>query len=196
MAEYIEREAVLEILSGRNAPWDGYQKVADLRIADVVSKAAYDQVAWERNLAEEQLKSIGKSLGEKMDDIQPVKQGNDPAGAEEELENEMSKKIVRCKDCIYWKDKHVRLPDGRERQYLPEDYENIDGNKLLIPSVTADVGINVGSQCLYESNRGWACDKTVFRNADDYCSRAEKRTTSYESCWNICDGWYALESSS
>lgn len=40
--------------------------------ADVVSKAAYDQVAWERHLAEVQLKSIGKSLGEKMDDVQPV----------------------------------------------------------------------------------------------------------------------------
>ena len=102
--------------------------------------------------------------------------------------------VVRCKDCRYWKDCHVRCPDGRERQYLPEDYEDIDGNKFLIPSVTADVGINVGSQCLYESNRGWACDKTVFRNADDYCSRAEKRTSSYESWWGICDGWYALES--
>ena len=75
MAEYIEREAVLNILASKNAPWDGYQKVADLRIADVVSKAAYDQVAWERNLAEGQLKSIGKSLGEKMDDVQPVKHG-------------------------------------------------------------------------------------------------------------------------
>ena len=173
MAEYIEREKVLNILASKNAPWDGYQKVADLRIADVVSKAAYDQVAWERNLAEEQLKSIGKSLGEKMDDVQPV---------------------VRCKDCRYWKDCHVRYPDGRERQYLPEDYEDIDGYKLLVPSVTSDVGINVAPQCMYEKNRGWSCDKTVFKNADDYCSRAEKRTSSYESWWGICDGWYALES--
>ena len=35
MAEYIEREMVLNILASKNAPWDGYQKVADLRIADV-----------------------------------------------------------------------------------------------------------------------------------------------------------------
>ena len=75
MPEYIDRKVVLNILASKNAPWDGYQKVADLRIADVVSKAAYDQVAWERNLAEEQLKSIGKSLGENMDDVQPVKHG-------------------------------------------------------------------------------------------------------------------------
>ena len=75
MTEYIEREAVLNILASKNAPWDGYQKVSELPTADVVSKAAYDQVAWERHLAEVQLKSIGKSLGEKMDDIQPVKHG-------------------------------------------------------------------------------------------------------------------------
>ena len=35
MAEYIEREAVLEILRGRSAPWDGYQKVKELPAADV-----------------------------------------------------------------------------------------------------------------------------------------------------------------
>ena len=75
MAEYIDREVVLNILSQKNAPWDGYQKVSELPVADVVSKAAYDQVAWERHLAEVQLKSIGKSLGEKMDDVQPVKHG-------------------------------------------------------------------------------------------------------------------------
>ena len=36
MAEYIEREAVLEILSGRNAPWGGYNAVKILPTADVV----------------------------------------------------------------------------------------------------------------------------------------------------------------
>ena len=33
--EYIERDAVLEILRGRSAPWDGYQKVKELPAADV-----------------------------------------------------------------------------------------------------------------------------------------------------------------
>lgn len=36
MAEYIEREAVLNILASKNAPWDGYQKVSELPAADVV----------------------------------------------------------------------------------------------------------------------------------------------------------------
>lgn len=35
MAEYIEREAVLNILASKNAPWDGYQKVSELPAADV-----------------------------------------------------------------------------------------------------------------------------------------------------------------
>ena len=35
MADYIEREAVLNILASKNAPWDGYQKVLELPIADV-----------------------------------------------------------------------------------------------------------------------------------------------------------------
>ena len=35
MAEYIERGAVLNILAGKNAPWDGYQKVSELPAADV-----------------------------------------------------------------------------------------------------------------------------------------------------------------
>ena len=35
MAEYIERESVLQILSGKNAAWDAYQKVQSLPAADV-----------------------------------------------------------------------------------------------------------------------------------------------------------------
>ena len=35
MTDYISREAVLEILRGRSAPWDGYQKGRELPAADV-----------------------------------------------------------------------------------------------------------------------------------------------------------------
>lgn len=37
MTEYIKREDVLKILSGKNAPWNGYQKCKDLPAEDVVS---------------------------------------------------------------------------------------------------------------------------------------------------------------
>lgn len=89
--------------------------------------------------------------------------------------------VVRCKECQFWKDEHVLLNDGRERQYTDEDPYFL---------VTSDVGINIGAKCMREYNRGWSCDKTVFRNEDDYCSKAEKRPCSYEQWWGIKDGYY------
>ena len=38
----------------------------------VVSHSAYEQVAWERDLAIRQLQDIGKGLGERMDDIKSI----------------------------------------------------------------------------------------------------------------------------
>ena len=42
---------------------------------DVVPVGAYNQVAWERDMAIEQLKQIGKSFGEQMDDVRSVVHG-------------------------------------------------------------------------------------------------------------------------
>ena len=99
--------------------------------------------------------------------------------------------VVRCKDCKFWKDKHVLLRDRRERQYTKEEY---DFSEFLIsPCVSADIGINVGSKCMYDDQHGYICDKTVFREADDYCSKGEKRTCSYEQWWGIVDGYYPKE---
>lgn len=38
MSEYIKREDVLQILSGKNAAWDAYQKIELLPAADVVER--------------------------------------------------------------------------------------------------------------------------------------------------------------
>lgn len=43
---------------------------------DSVKKNVYEQVKWERDIAIGQLESIGKSLGEKMDNIEPVRNGH------------------------------------------------------------------------------------------------------------------------
>ena len=43
--------------------------------ADVVSVSAYKQVMWEIDVAVEQLKQIGKGLGEAMDDVTLVMHG-------------------------------------------------------------------------------------------------------------------------
>ena len=73
--EYVERDAVLQILSGRNAPWDGYNAVKILPAADVVPRNAYNAIRWERDIMKKQLADIGKTLGQKMDDVQPVVHG-------------------------------------------------------------------------------------------------------------------------
>ena len=99
-------------------------------------------------------------------------------------------RVVRCENCKWWKADRVRLPNGRERKYLPDDV--MDG--LLGRYVSCDVGINMGAQCFVEYNRGWDEDKTVFRNADDYCSRGETRPVSYDAWWGIDENGFYPES--
>lgn len=65
--------------------------------------------------------------------------------------------VVRCKDCVYFRERHVRLADGTERDYAAGE-----------ESVTADVGINVGSQCRKE-------EEPCFREGGDFCSRGVRK---------------------
>lgn len=76
MAEYIEREALLAFLDGNhddrdwlvnqyNADWI-CSWIESQPAADVVSRAAFDQIMWERDLAIQQLREdYGVELGEK-----------------------------------------------------------------------------------------------------------------------------------
>lgn len=93
--------------------------------------------------------------------------------------------VVRCKDCKYWRDEYVTLNDGRERPHIPEDIDH-----LGLPYVSISVGINHGAMCHIEDHTGWIVDKSVFRNAEDYCSRGELRPVSYDEWWGIKDGFY------
>ena len=95
--------------------------------------------------------------------------------------------VVRCKECKFWKDIHVLQNDGRERQYTQEESAEF---LFSFPCVSNNVGINVGSTCMYY---GCVYEKTVFRNADDYCSKGEKRPCSYEQWWGIVDGYYPTQ---
>lgn len=75
--------------------------------------------------------------------------------------------VVRCKDCVYWKPRHIKLNDGSERAYFPgESYVGIT------------VGINVGSQCMVDEYSGYGCDKSVFRRENDFCSRGKRKMDS------------------
>ena len=61
---------------GRNQVADSIASdLEDIEPADVVSVSAYKQVMWERDVAVEQLKQIGKGLGEAMDDVALVAHG-------------------------------------------------------------------------------------------------------------------------
>lgn len=91
--------------------------------------------------------------------------------------------VVLCRDCKFWKDRYVLQNDGTERQYN-------DGDGFFGNSVTADIGINMGSRCRIEDGKGWSVDKSVHRRADDFCSRGERRPCSYEEWWGIVDGVY------
>ena len=84
---------------------------------------------------------------------------------------------IRCKDCVYWKDRHIVQNDGVQRQYKT--------NEGYVP---LSVGFNVGSTCGLEDE-----DKRVFRNENDFCSRGVKRPTSYEKWWGIVDGFYPFD---
>ena len=81
MAEYISRsKAEFELCEGNiPEPYRSFcRRVINDRnlipAADVVSRAAYDQTAWERDLAIQQLKSdYGVGLGERKADMAPVR---------------------------------------------------------------------------------------------------------------------------
>ena len=69
--------------------------------------------------------------------------------------------VVRCKDCVYFREHHVCLPDGSERDYAEgEDY------------VHAGVGVNVGSQCRKE-------EEPCFREGCDFCSRGVRKEDAH-----------------
>ena len=90
MAEYIEREAAVEaICDSKDEDINSfnpitkynaiYYAIEAVPAADVVSRATFEQVMWERDVAIQQLKDLGVGFGEKAD-VAPV---------------------VRCKDCKY-----------------------------------------------------------------------------------------------
>ena len=86
--------------------------------------------------------------------------------------------VVRCKECVYWMPRHVKMNDGTIRFY--ERNEGI---------VTIEKGINVGSYCkrfddvtVHGYRDGEPCiDKTkAWCNQDDFCSYGERKNNGNE----------------
>ena len=88
-------------------------------------------------------------------------------------------RIIHCSECAHWMDRCVLMNDGRIRQYKAK--ENF---------VTISEGINEGAKCLHDE-RCIEDGHAIFREADDFCSKAEKRPSSYEEWYGIKDGIYA-----
>ena len=81
--------------------------------------------------------------------------------------------VVRCKDCVYFKERHVRTSDGQEKSYAEMPTEAFGGLDDMF--VTAEYGINVGSQCLVDCDKGYIDDKSVYREPGDFCSRGVRK---------------------
>lgn len=79
--------------------------------------------------------------------------------------------VVRCKNCRYYHKEHVRCNDGTEKdisEFPPEAFG-------VFGYVTGEYGINVGGQCEIDKNCGYAVDKSVYRQPEDFCSRGVRR---------------------
>lgn len=92
--EYISRNAVIERLEEKKSsicpiePWE-YERYRDIcdaidsdidtvknvQSVNVVTRDCYDRILWENDIMRKQLADIGKSFGEKMDDVQKVVHG-------------------------------------------------------------------------------------------------------------------------
>ena len=82
-------------------------------------------------------------------------------------------KVVRCKDCKYFQDRYIELPDGSKRPY--EKGENI---------VPLSVRINVGSYCKridyaivhgYRNGEPSVDETRLWTKPDDFCSYGERK---------------------
>jgi len=105
MAEYIDRsELSITPIDITDLPTDKClmvylaEDVDSLPTADVVSHGVYEQVAWERDTAIEQLKELGFGFGEKTEPV--VRRSKIDKAIEEIQEFEMS----HCINVMDWED--------------------------------------------------------------------------------------------
>lgn len=82
-----------------------------------------------------------------------------------------SKELVFCKNCIWYDPPHIDK-DGVRYEYKDMPPEAFDA--LGTGLVNLSFGINVGGKCLRDCNRGYSEDKSVFREENDFCSKAER----------------------
>lgn len=77
MTNCINRDFAIELCRPLREEEEGLplRILKNIPLERVVSRDAFNQILWERDVMEEQLHSIGKGLGEKMDDVKKIKYG-------------------------------------------------------------------------------------------------------------------------
>lgn len=86
---------------------------------------------------------------------------------EDKIENGTLKKVVRCKDCVYFQPEFVEMENKERRPYTKEEIKN---GKF----VTIEKGINCGSRC--ERFRYWNENQyPVWFNENDFCSYGKQK---------------------
>ena len=86
---------------------------------------------------------------------------------EDKIENGTLKKVVRCKDCVYFQPDFVEMENKERRPYTKEEIKN---GKF----VTMEKGINCGSRC--ERFRYWEENQfPVWFNENDFCSYGKQK---------------------
>lgn len=95
------------------------------------------------------------------------------AELEDKIENGTLKKVVRCKDCVYFQPDFVEMENKERRPYTKEEIKN---GKF----VTMEKGINCGSRC--ERFRYWNENQyPVWFNENDSCSYGKRKTKLKEN---------------
>ena len=81
---------------------------------------------------------------------------------EDKIENGMLKKVVKCKDCVYFQPEYVEMENKERRPYTEEEIKNGE-------FVSIEKGINCGSRC--ERFNYWEKNSyPVWFNENDFCS--------------------------
>ena len=80
--------------------------------------------------------------------------------------------LIRCENCMWYDPPHVEK-DGQRYEYF--EFEEKAFNKLVPQMVHAEYGVNVGGRCVREFYIGNLENKDIFRNENDFCSKAERK---------------------
>lgn len=113
MDNYFKASDILDKAFGTDAYFQIKSILLGTKTADVVPKAAYDQVVWERDMAVFQLRAdYGVGLGEKKADVAPVRHGRWV-----KRQNPQWKAYYHdaCSICGWWNTKNSMCYNGKKK---------------------------------------------------------------------------------